>query len=341
MNYSPKNDLPWELIAESLTGSLSAEQELQLQQWISSGAENQEKYLQIKELWKTGMEDYRFYQVADEEESWKALHAKIRKDFPEQTGTSVIQVQFNQGQKFIRNLITIAAVFIGFVGIGLWFVLQGNHPVMYETALNEQKKITLPDGSVITLQSSTKIEVPAGFNKSGRTIIMDAGEALFDVVHNPGKSFIVELGSTQIKDIGTSFTIHREINSIDVSVSTGKIAFVKLSTRETRELNAGSAITFDLKSESFGNMRTGDPMKIMEQMLDFENAPLSEVIVSIQKVYGKKITLTDDIANKTFTGELYGMPYKNALKVICESLGLEYSLNDSIYLLKTKTIEQP
>ncbi len=37
MNKSPKNDLPWELIAESLTGNLSAEGELQLQEWISSG----------------------------------------------------------------------------------------------------------------------------------------------------------------------------------------------------------------------------------------------------------------------------------------------------------------
>ncbi len=79
MNKSPKNDLPWELIAESLTGSLSAEEELQLQQWISSDAENKEKYLQIKELWKNGMEDYTFYQMANEEESWKALQCENEK----------------------------------------------------------------------------------------------------------------------------------------------------------------------------------------------------------------------------------------------------------------------
>ena len=118
MNYSPKSDLPWELIAESLTGSISVEQELQLQQWISSGPGNKEKYLQIKELWETGMEDYRFYHMANEEESWKALQVKMRKADPERTETRVIQVQFNQRQKFIRNLIAIAAVFIGVVGFG-------------------------------------------------------------------------------------------------------------------------------------------------------------------------------------------------------------------------------
>ncbi len=86
---------------------------------------------------------------------------------------------------------------------------------------------------------------------------MDKGEAWFDVVHNSNKSFIVELGSTQIRDIGTSFTIHKDLNTIDVAVSTGKIAFVKLSTKETKELNAGSAITFTMKSESFGNVKRG------------------------------------------------------------------------------------
>jgi ferric-dicitrate binding protein FerR (iron transport regulator) len=339
MNTSPKNDLPWELIAESLTGSLSVEGELQLQQWISSGTGNREKYLQIKELWKSGMEDYTFYRMANEEQSWKNLQAKMRHEKPEMTG--IIQGQFNQRQKFVRNLIAIAAVFIGFVGIGLWFVLPKSHQAIYETAFNVQKRVTLTDGSVITLQPNTKIEVPSGYNKSVRTILMDEGEAGFNVVHNPGKSFIVDLGSTQIRDIGTSFTIHKVSNTIEVSVSTGKIAFIKLSTKETKELDAGSAITFDISSESFGGLRAADSLKTAKRLLTFENTPLSEVINSVQKVYGKRITLSDGITDKTFTGQLDGMSFKGVLRVLCITYGLEYSINDSIYILKAKKIEQP
>jgi transmembrane sensor len=340
MNNSPKNDLPWELIAESLTGNISVEEELQLQQWISSGPENKEKYLHIKELWKKGMEDYRFYRVANEEKSWIALHAKMRKDNPEQNAR-VIRGQFNQSRKFVRNLLAIAAVFIGFVGIGFWFVIPKNHPVIYETAFNIQKKINLADGSVITLQPNTKIEVPAAYNKLRRTIIMDAGEAWFEVIHNSRKSFIVELGSTQIKDIGTSFTIHKAPNSIDVSVSSGKIAFVKLSTRETKELKAGFGVTFDVQRESFGIIQATDSVKAAKRLLVFKNTPLSEVIGNIQKVYGKKIMINEGIANKTFTGQLDGMSFKGAIKVICTTYGLEYEKNDSVYILKAKTIEQP
>jgi hypothetical protein len=60
METSPEKDFPWELIAESLTGSLSAEGEIQLQQWLSFDTENRKKFLQIEEMWKNGMEDYRY-----------------------------------------------------------------------------------------------------------------------------------------------------------------------------------------------------------------------------------------------------------------------------------------
>jgi transmembrane sensor len=341
MNKSPKNDLPWELIAESLSGSLSVEAEDQLQQWISSASENREKYLQIKELWKNGIEDYKFYRLADEEKSWNALHAKMRTGNGGKTYAKVIRPRFNQGDKLIRNLITIAAAVIVVVSIGLWFIFPSDKPLIYQTAFNVQKKVKLMDGSVIILKPNTKIEIPSAYNKSRRTIIMNGGEAWFDVVHNSAKAFIVKLGSTQITDIGTSFSIRKKLNSIDVSVSTGKIAFVKLSTRETRELNAGSAITFDEKNESFGQMRSVDTMGIDEQLPDFKNTPLATVIASVQKVYGKKIMINDGIAGKTFTGQLNGMPYNTVIRVICESLGLEYSVKDSIYILKAKTFEQP
>jgi transmembrane sensor len=341
MDNSLKNELPWELIAESLTGNISPEEELQLKQWISSSAQNKEKYLQIKELWNNGMEDYRFFRMANEEESWKSLQSKMRKNISEQKQTKVIQGQFVQRKNVVRNLIAIAAVFIGLVSAVIWFVLPKNNPVIYETAFNEQKKVNLSDGSVITLLPETKIRVPASYNKSGRTIIMESGEAGFDVMHNTRKSFIIELGSTQIKDIGTSFTIRKELKSIDVSVSSGKIAFVKLSTRETIEVNAGSAITYDVQHERFGEIKAADSMKTAKRLLSFKNTPLSEVIANIQKVYGKKIVINDGVDNKTFTGQLDGMSFKGAIRVICTTYGLEYEINDSMYILKAKASEQP
>jgi transmembrane sensor len=338
MDTSPIND-PWELIAESLTGSISAAEELQLQQWLSVNPENKKKFLQIQEMWKNGLEDYRYYRMANGTEAWKALQVKMSRVRPEQRKSGLFQGEFVKRHHLLRNL-SIAAAFIGVVGL-IWFILNRNTPEIYMTAFNEQKKITLLDGSVITMQQQTRIEVPHRYNKSGRTIIMGSGKAEFDVVHHAGKPFTVELGTTRIKDIGTRFIIRKEDKLIHVAVTSGKVAFELIGTKESREISAGAAITFDIQYQRFGNINAIESSKALEELLVFEGTPLSEVIVSIQKVYGRQVVISDSIADKKFTAKLYGMSCNNAIQVICRSLGLEYSLKDSIYTLRAKTNEQP
>ena len=77
----------------------------------------------------------------------------------------------------------------------------------------------------------------------------------------------------------------------------------------------------------------------MKSLLFFENTPLSDVILSMQKVYAKNVVITDDIAGKKFTAKLQGMPFDTAIEVICTSLDLEYSVRDNIYMLKDKGSE--
>ncbi len=338
MDTSPKYSLPWDLISESLTGVLSETEELQLQQWLSSDPDNKKKFSHLKELWENGMEDYKFYQMANEKEAWKTFHAKLEMVDSVTLKTNLIQGQFNQKKRLIRNLIAIAAVFLGLVGIGLWFILSMNKPIIYETASNVHKNITLDDGSTISLNPLTKIEVSDSYNKSNRTVIMSSGEAHFEVGHHTNQPFIVELGNTRIKDIGTSFTIQKSKKEINVSVTSGIVVFEKLTTKEIRELTTGTSITFNVENESFDKIKqVKSSSKGNEQMLNFENTPLSDVIISIQKVYGKKIIISDtNIANKKITAQLDGMPYSTVMKVICKSLGLVYSLNDSVYILKEK-----
>jgi len=337
MDFSPKYNIPWELISASLTDSLSVEEEFQLQQWFASNPDHREKYIQIQELWKNGMEDYAFYKNANENEAWKALHIKLGKVDSRQLDTKVIQRKFTHRPKLLINVLAVAAVFVGLVGIGLWLFLNKNNSEIYETAANVQKKVTLTDGSTILLKPLTRIELSPDYNKKTRTIIMASGEASFDVGHQSNKTFIVELGSTQIKDVGTSFTILKREKMIDITVSSGKVIFMKLSTRETRELPAGTGITFDIQNESFGEIEPAHSYRTNSQMLNFENTPLLDAIAAIEKAYRKKIVISDTtIGYKKITAQLYGMSYPTVMEVICKSLRLEYTIKDSTYILKER-----
>ena len=329
MDTSPKYDFPWELIADSLSGSLSIEGELQFRQWLASNPDNKEKYARLHELWENGMVDYQFYQMANEQEAWNSLKTKLSfkgatRDIPE---------PFNKGQLDLKRYFSFAAILMLLIGIGFLISIMHKNPTFYETAYSEQKEITLPDGSNIVLKPQTKIKVLPDFNKTNRTVIMTSGEASFKVMHHIEKTFIVDLGTTHVEDIGTSFTIQKGKRLINVSVSSGKVSFVKIATNETRELTAGKSVTFNIQNVSFGKITS----VVNESLLDFNNTPLYDVIDALQKVYGKKIELSEiKIAQKKLTAHLVGAPYNTAISVICKSLNLEYSLKDSVYILKEK-----
>ncbi|HEY4784442.1 MAG TPA: FecR domain-containing protein [Bacteroidales bacterium] len=338
----PKYDVPWDLIAESFTGTLSVEGESQLQQWLTVDAGNREKFEKIRELWEKGVEDYALYRMASEKKAWDVLKDKLDERKAVRKEVKVTDGQFTHRPSIVRRLIAVAAVFIVLFGIGLWVVLTKNKPEVFETT-NIQKNIILSDGSAITLQTNTKIEVPHDYNRTSRTVNMVYGEAYFNVGHREDKPFMVELGKARIRDIGTSFTIRKGEEEIDIAVTSGKVAFMKLSTKETRELKAGTSLTFDVRKESFGEIQPIMPTsEVYNRMLSFENTPLSEVVVAIQTVYGKKVMLSDEsIANKRITAQLGGKPFKLAMEVICKSLGLEYSAKDSVFVLKEIKAEQP
>jgi transmembrane sensor len=329
---TPKHDIPWELISESLTGNLNSDEKIKFQQWLTDSSENREKYSELEELWNKDINDYLLYRKADENRAWNDLQLKIIN--PVTPETKVIYGLFTQKKRLFRKVIAIAAVFLVFAGIGLLLVPTRNKPVIYETTSAMHKKVILKDGSSVTLSPLTRIEVSAEYNKNNRTLSMISGMASFDVVHRTDKPFIVKLGTTQIVDVGTSFTIGKGEKEIRVSVTSGKIVFSKLDTKEAKELTEGTSITFNISNKRFGVLKSDKTSSSGEDLLNFENTPLSEVILTLQKVYGKKVILhNQEIVNKKLTAKLNGMPFHTAIKIICKSLGLEYTLHDSVYIV--------
>jgi transmembrane sensor len=76
---------------------------------------------------------------------------------------------------------------------------------VYVTNIGETKEIVLSDGSIVTLNTNTRIAVR--YTKALRQIALLQGEALFDVAKNKRRPFIVQAHDTQVRAVGTSFTV--------------------------------------------------------------------------------------------------------------------------------------
>lgn len=96
----------------------------------------------------------------------------------------------------------------------------------YQTRKGETKVVALKDGSVVTLNTDTEIQV--GFTEGIRSVELVKGEALFDVAKNRTRPFVVAAGDTSVRVVGTSFTVSRlEEAPVQVLVREGVVEVFK------------------------------------------------------------------------------------------------------------------
>src|SRR5437868_1539790 len=67
---------------------------------------------------------------------------------------------------------------------------------VYHTAVGERSTVTLSDGSSVTLNTNSRIEVT--FMRGERRVHLLSGQAWFRVAKNPARPFIVEAGDQQV-----------------------------------------------------------------------------------------------------------------------------------------------
>ncbi|KCZ47937.1 FecR domain-containing protein [Hyphomonas sp. CY54-11-8] len=96
----------------------------------------------------------------------------------------------------------------------------GPSPLTYATAIGEQQAVTLEDGSVITLNTNTRLTVL--YSKTERLIRLTQGEALFEVEH-ADRPFLVEAAGTRTRALGTEFDIHAKESSVSVTLIRGSV----------------------------------------------------------------------------------------------------------------------
>jgi transmembrane sensor len=107
---------------------------------------------------------------------------------------------------------------------GAWQILR--HRGRFSTGKGETKVVALKDGSVVTLNTASEIEVD--YSDTLRAVELIRGEALFDVAKNKAQPFVVAAGDTNVRVVGTSFTVRRlEAMPVEVLVREGVVEVFK------------------------------------------------------------------------------------------------------------------
>lgn len=108
------------------------------------------------------------------------------------------------GAGLFKPLGGLAAALIVLAAVGVWTV---NRPLAYATDVGERRVVRLEDGSRLTLDTDTRVQVR--LRGDHRSVILVQGQALFDVEGDPKRPFIVTAGDTRVTAVGTRFEVRR------------------------------------------------------------------------------------------------------------------------------------
>ncbi|MEO0410809.1 MAG: FecR domain-containing protein [Pseudomonadota bacterium] len=92
----------------------------------------------------------------------------------------------------------------------------------YETQIGERSTVTLSDGSVVTINTNSRIEV--SYTDNQREITLARGQGYFDVAKDINRPFVVVAGETRVLALGTVFDVRfDDQNEVQVTLVEGKV----------------------------------------------------------------------------------------------------------------------
>lgn len=120
----------------------------------------------------------------------------------------------------------------------------------YSTAVGERRSIALEDGSQVQLNTASRVEL--AFDRQTRTVSLKRGEALFKVVHDAQRPFVVLVGKTVVRAIGTAFDVRIRDNVVEVTVTEGVVAVNddKISAGSAAIVAAGTVNRVELQEDA-------------------------------------------------------------------------------------------
>lgn len=179
-----------------------------------------------------------------------------------------------------------------------------------ETHLGEKLTVQLPDGSVVKLNSSSRLEYGSDFNISERKLIL-TGEAFFDVAKNEKRPFTVITGNIETTVVGTSFNVDfYSKETTKIAVASGIVTVRdKLNEKNSIRLEKDE-MTIIEKKDLHWSKSSFDYDKILgwkDGTIVIENERFQEILNRLEKWYGVNFT----ISGKPKDDILYNAKYEN------------------------------
>ncbi|QVM96045.1 FecR family protein [Pseudomonas sp. SORT22] len=158
------------------------------------------------------------------------------------------------------------------------------------TAVGERRQIQLADGSRLTLDSASAVDID--LRGPVRTLRLVQGQMFIEVTHD-GRPFVVDVDEAQVQVLGTRFSVSRGRDHDEVVLLKGKVEVS--SAGDKRMLAPGERVT--LSGSRLDQVEKVDAERLLawrEGQLRVREVPLRRVLEQLAEYQGSRLLYIDE-----------------------------------------------
>lgn len=226
-----------------------------------------------------------------------------------------------------RSLIAASAAPVVLAGAGAWLYLRQTTEA-FETRRGETRVVPLDDGSVITVNTLSSGDVRYG--ESARTVVLKTGEALFNVVSDLSRPFVVRSGDTAVIANGASFLVRRLADApLQVVAFSGDVEIKgEIGRRLKLAANTRAVVRPGALPTQVGQVDADRELAWRHGRIQLENERLERAVREFARYNSTEIALADEaVADLRITGLFVANDPVAFAHAAAGSLDLKVSVN--------------
>ncbi len=310
------------MVFEHFAGRLSPLQRRLMEEWLES-PQHQETYYAWLEEWENQNLQY----LANTEEALQKSLAQLgdlADQKPEEVKSAGTWMSFRRLSVAALLLLSLSACFYA-----------GSDRIFYktfETGYGQVKQITLSDGTLVTLNAHSSLQVPRFTFLSDSRRAFLKGEADFDVKHLPDhQPFRISTERDfQVTVLGTKFTVFARSRKTQLVLKTGKVQIDYKEGNQAGQLlmKPGDLVSLDpqghLQRKQVQNPKPYDAWK--DHRYEFNHTSLEEMAYMLEENYGLKVEIKNPhLGKETTSGSYQARNADELLQLISQLFELNYN----------------
>jgi len=330
----------WDLILRYLDGTCSPEECQKIEEWMASDTEHQKTIDCLRKTWDTP--EIKMPKPDVEKALLNvAERAGIDPLYVKGNTNNIIRVQKRwkkvpiiyriPAMKVLRFaalvMVLLAASYFAFRL--LWpFSAKEVH-----VAYGEQKTVTLPDETRVTLDSGSYFRFPRSFQDKERIVILN-GEGYFEVSEDHDKPFVIHANQAIVTVLGTKFNVRawQQNNKVIVAVADGKVSLRPEGLSQKAEVFIEKGQMSQLVKNDIPtppeSTNIDEHVSWLQQKMVFQSVPLKEVLDQLERWYDLEFVLSDNLyAENRITVFIEKKPVDELLDMLALVNNFKYERN--------------